>query len=175
MSFQAGLSNSYGHNIEAIIAKKPINEARAIDYGLAVAYEDEYAIVIFYEESVYYWSRRLSLSDQSADDDFYQASETTFFLASELGIRDFVFIRTDYFGGLGEQHVLIVENGTIKSKGYVINDALKSLGVVARERLDEFDTLNLGAYRGMEEYYWEGKHNFSLARPNMLAGRVFKG
>jgi hypothetical protein len=163
-----------GHNIEAIIAKKPINEAKAAAYGLAVAYESDYAIVILFEDSIYYWSCKLDLDFLSIDEDFNEASETAFFLAAELGIEQYAFIRTDYFGGMGYQHALFMEKGALKSKENSINDALKKIGVVAKEGLDEFDTLNLGQYRGMEEYYWEGAQNFALRKVNMLRGKVLK-
>lgn len=132
-------------------------------------------MIILFEESVYYWSRVHSLDFHPLDEERYLSCQTTFFLASELGIVHYAFIRTDCFAGIGVQRTLIMENTTIISKEVRINDALRKFGVLAEKDKDEFNALNLGRYRGMEEYYWDTEHNFALKQPNMLPRKIFKG
>jgi hypothetical protein len=66
------------------------------------------------------------------------------------------YLEAEYFGGAGVQAaavwtrgVLTLEPGTGAPS---INDALRVLGVVAQEGLDQFDTLHLGRCRETERW-----------------------
>jgi hypothetical protein len=73
-------------------------------------------------------------------------------------------VETDYFGGSGNQSAkLFVNNKKVldysdeyyNEKGYMkspINEVLKSLGVIRKEGLDEFDTVGLGKYRSNYDF-----------------------
>lgn len=63
----------------------------------------------------------------------------------------FAAVYTDYFGGLGSQVAVAYRDGAPLDTDGTINDALRALGVVAKPGLDEFDTLELGRYRGIPE------------------------
>ena len=64
-------------------------------------------------------------------------------------------VSTDYFGGSGHQEAkLFVNNKKQYDKSSEfdwsvrpINDVLKSMGIVAKDGQDEFDTIGLGKYR----------------------------
>lgn len=71
-------------------------------------------------------------------------------------------IETDYFGGVGDQAAApylgasVLMNPTTAPIG-PINEALKGLGAIARDPLDEFDSLRLGNYRDFDHLfkaYW---------------------
>jgi hypothetical protein len=77
-------------------------------------------------------------------------------LAAELigqGPARFALIRTEYFGGIGEQWACVFTGANRESsENATINDALRVLGVVAQGKLDEFDTVGLAAHRSAPEY-----------------------
>jgi hypothetical protein len=74
-------------------------------------------------------------------------------------------VSADYFGGCGDQRAIVMLDGTEVSSyddnvSGAINAALRDLGVVAAEGMDEFDTLGLGKERGNEwvsdpDEYWD--------------------
>jgi len=90
------------------------------------------------------------------------------FLESVSLAGDFVYLETDYFGGLGSQtagvfrkgklNTVSVSNGTNIDVSIPyperlfdepINKSLREIGVICKQSLDEFDTLNLSDYRHM--------------------------
>ena len=73
------------------------------------------------------------------------------------------YITTFYFGGLGGQHALVWDKGSVRfspsTQGYnqdwpnsSISQALRLIGVVAEQGMDEFDTVGLGKHR--ETHQW---------------------
>lgn len=68
----------------------------------------------------------------------------------------FAKIKTDYFGGTGEQSSKLYLNGKLifKSKNdNAINEALRLMGVVSKDKMDEFDTVGLGGFRTNESFF----------------------
>lgn len=69
-------------------------------------------------------------------------------------------IITDYFGGYGYQKATLFVNGKSvysKSNEYdfgssPINDVLKKIGVICKNGMDEFDTIELGSFRKNEDF-----------------------
>lgn len=65
------------------------------------------------------------------------------------------YIETDYFGGVGTQGGVLYENGSEKippqTGNGTIDALLKELGVRRNPDKDEFDCLELGKYRHIEE------------------------
>ena len=92
-----------GHNICAIIGKKPINEDNLKKYGLALAYEENFAIIILDQDSIWYWSEKLNFSIESQSENIEWACELIFHFAKEIGLKKYAIIQTDYFGGIGSQ------------------------------------------------------------------------
>jgi len=66
---------------------------------------------------------------------------------------EFAIIQTDYFGGVGNQYANVF-TGTTNTGRHIstINQALKHLGVSAKDGLDEFDTVGLGKIRSQPDY-----------------------
>jgi hypothetical protein len=69
-----------------------------------------------------------------------------------------VYVETDYAGGVGRQAAVLAEGGAIREfwgngevrlvgESTAINQALRRLGVVASDGVDEFDTLGLRGFR----------------------------
>jgi hypothetical protein len=162
-----------GHNICAIVGENPINEEKAREYGLAVIYECNFAIIPLDESSIYYWSNNLSLGTNSESEYLEWACEVTFHFAKEIGLTKYGIIQTDYWCGPGYQSASLYENGKSVLTERTINEILKELGVEREGNLDEFDTLNLGEYRSSEEYYWDS-HNQAEGKSNMIPGRIIK-
>lgn len=162
-----------GHNICALISRKPIDENIINKFQLAVAFEDEFAIVILEIDSIFYWSEKLNLSSDSLNEEIDWACELIFHFAKELKMSKYALIQTNYFAGIGTQSASLYENGTLTIENKSINDILKEIGVKATHLADEFDTLNLGEYRATEYYYWDN-HNIADKKENMIAGRIPK-
>lgn len=161
-----------GHNICAIVGKCPIDEDKVKYYHLAVAYEENFAIVILEMDSIFYWSEKLNKSFESESENIDWACELVFFFANELGMETYAIIQTNYFAGIGDQYASLYKNGKPITSETSINDALQELGVVKGDS-DEFDTINLGKYRQSELYYWD-THNQAEGKPNMIAGKIPK-
>lgn len=73
------------------------------------------------------------------------------------------FVETDYFGGSGAQSAEAfvdgdeaVEARRSRGAGGPINSALRAIGVVKADGMDEFDTIGLGERRSMSDYEPEG-------------------
>jgi hypothetical protein len=73
-----------------------------------------------------------------------------------IGNRKIAYVEADYFGGRGEQIVIIWEG---KKRIYLsdpggneINKVLQNFGVIADKGSDEFDTLSLGRYKKTERW-----------------------
>ena len=162
-----------GHNICAIIGKKPINEDNLKKYGLALAYEENFAIIILDQDSIWYWSEKLNFSIESQSENIEWACELIFHFAKEIGLKKYAIIQTDYFGGIGSQCASLYEDGQIVTPDKSIDEILNLLGVIRIDKKDEFDSINLGEYRDSEYYYWDS-NNWADTKPNMIAGRIFK-
>lgn len=162
-----------GHHLHAIVGKNPINLEKIKSYQLAVAFEDDFVIIILEIESLCYWAEKLNLSTESESDNLDWACELVFYLASELGLQKYALVQTDYFGGMGEQFAALCENGKMITKEKKINEILENLGVKRKFNMDEFDSINLGEYRGTEEYYWDTM-NAASTKSNMIEGRIPK-
>src|SRR6185436_12447340 len=73
------------------------------------------------------------------------------------------YVETDYFGGSGGQSAMAAVDGEItrepqrsRGAGGPINSALRAIGMVKTEGMDEFDTIGLGERRSMNDYEPEG-------------------
>lgn len=66
------------------------------------------------------------------------------------------YLEAEYFGGAGAQVAAVWTRGVLTLEPGAgapsINDALRVLGVVAKDGLDEFDTLHLGRCRETERW-----------------------
>ena len=73
------------------------------------------------------------------------------------------YVETDYFGGAGAQSAEAyvdgeeaVEARRSRGAGGPINSALRAIGVIKAESMDEFDTIGLSERRSMSDYEPEG-------------------
>lgn len=64
---------------------------------------------------------------------------------------EYVRLKTDYFGGAGEQFASFIKNDVV-TECKSIDEALKMLGVVRNTECDEFDTIHLGRYRSNSDF-----------------------
>lgn len=160
-----------GHRISAIIGDNQVNRDKIKEFGLAAAFEDSFVIVILDLYAMCELSEILNKSTDSYSEHPDWDCELTHFMAKEIGLKQFVLIETDYFGGIGEQFASYYDNGKKVLHEVRINEALAYLGVQPKADLDAFDTLNLSEYRNSEYYYWE-QDNRAAGKENMIAGRV---
>ncbi len=144
-----------GHEITGLVARgafEPDAVARfemltkSLDEGLSLAFIDHYFSA--------YWQAKLGetgfMPHKSPRGLLIPDEAVLFRIARELLNHDephFAIIATNYFGGVGTQWAGVYR-GTVREPNInSINDALRSLGVVARDDLDEFDTVGLSRTR----------------------------
>ncbi|MEL7487105.1 MAG: hypothetical protein AAGJ87_07820 [Pseudomonadota bacterium] len=147
-----------GHHISAIITKQNINQKEAEILDLPIITECYATIIPLNSHHCDHWLAALNISNEHFSSMVGDSSITHIF-AKRLGITKFAIVETEYFGGVGEQCAALYENGArlLDPETTNINTALKALGVERRSGKDEFDTINLGAYRFFDdlfEKYW---------------------
>ncbi|BDD08063.1 hypothetical protein FUAX_04950 [Fulvitalea axinellae] len=160
-----------GHHLTALIGKDTISRSKLKEYGLAVAFEKGYAIVILDDEAMDRLDDLLDKDTEALGENIEWDCELTLFLAKEIGLGVFALIKTDYFAGLGEQHACVYDGGDKKLDNVCINTVLRELGVECEGEQDEFDSINLSEYRQSEIYYWN-PGNWADKKENMIGGRV---
>jgi|GEM_PF-2418800 len=160
-----------GHHINAIIGKLPVNEDKIGHYGLATAFEDGFAIILLDEDHIFQWIKISGLDAVNDIDEEVYEGELIHFFAKEIGFSRYAVIKTDYFAGIGEQHAILFDNSKIEMRGS-INQVLGSLGVVVKDKCDEFEQIALDYYRTTEYYYWQSEKNWARLKPNMIPGRM---
>ena len=161
-----------GHVIDAIVGRTPIVEETVRKYGLAVVFENEYAIIFLDPYHIDYWSDYLQLNIESKSEKVNWDCDLVLFWAKELGLSKFAIINTDYFGGIGVQGACVY-NGDIKIMADgSINRALEELGVRYNGKTDPFDVLQLYKYRNTEDYYSE-TFNRAIGKENMIPGKPY--
>lgn len=149
-----------GHCITAIIIKEKYSVEKAQEYdlrGISLGHNLTMFIIDIYY--ITYWQHALGLekhlSISPPHDMLVPTEEAIAHLVKEIASpqTEYILISTDYAGGIGKQYAAILQDlkpsiSTIQS----INDALKHIGIIAREGLDEFDTINLSKYRSTPPY-----------------------
>lgn len=88
-------------------------------------------------------------------------------IAASCGVKEILYISTDYFGGFGEQQAKLVSvtldhkdrKKTIKFKDplFTINKGLAHLGLEPKKDMDQFDILGIGKFRSNEDVLAEFK------------------
>ena len=157
-----------GHNTNALIGRMPINLEKIEFYGLAVAFENDFAIVFLDENHLFHWFKKLKLDYFSNNDNLQYGGDLVKFFAKEIGLKDYVitYLSDTFYGELYEDAVKVDEGK--------INLILERLGVEVYNSQNEFHQLNLDEYRLSECYYWDAKINWAQFRENVIAGRIDK-
>lgn len=87
--------------------------------------------------------------------------------------KTYVSIETDYFGGGGEQNAQLFIDGReeyVPEPDTPIDWALEKLGVVKKDGMDEFDTIQLGRYRTQSDVIDEWSEKFKKDNPKEKSG-----
>jgi hypothetical protein len=150
-----------GHSIAAIILKGDFDKEKAkgfdllptmLDFGLSLFHIDHYYSAC--------WQHKLKTSGQL---DISNIDCIVF--PCEIAISEIIknisnsenpqyaIILTDYFGGVGNQFANVFINSNNADKDITkINQALRHLGVLAKNGQDEFDTIGLDKIRSQPDY-----------------------
>lgn len=148
-----------GHNISAIIGRRNTIQKLADTwiYAPVIELPQEFSMVFLTNTLIESIEEFYHISD-----DFCCPELDSYSTIAEQLLQEFSFhtrlayIETDYFGGVGTQGGVLYENGKIiikpRSGEGTINLLLKELGVMCIRGLDEFDSLNLGNYRHMQDF-----------------------
>src|SRR4051794_13558898 len=134
-----------GHHINAVVLKGPYDRKFAAVFDLKpIRLTDELTMLPLHARYVDHWAEKLGVTG-FVDDVPRLNSNIVHCLLGYLAAEPlFAVIETDYFGGRGTQAAAVyrgmVEVMPPESGGFgPINEALRLLGVTAREDLDEFD------------------------------------
>ncbi len=157
-----------GHNIEAIITKEKPNSEILKSLDIPIIKEGDFNIIPLDSCHLTFWGKKWNTFDEYGE--LFGGINMICLksierLAVELNIADFIIIGTDYHAGIGDQAARVYKDSTFVTikgifygnnfglKGVDINSALKEIGVVKLEDMDEFDTINLSKYRSFESYF----------------------
>ena len=148
-----------GHNIKAIIGKRDDIQKFADnrDYAAMIILPQNFGMVMLTQKLLE--DMEEPSGEHSRDD---PCSELDGLDKTVVGILEqyslhttLVYIETDYFGGAGKQGGVLYTDGretvTAQVGEGTINTLLKELGVSRTPNTDEFDCLELGKYRHMDE------------------------
>lgn len=150
-----------GHNITAVILTGQYDGKLAINYDLH-GIQLGFHLTMFPIDHYYsaYWQKKLNATgylpvSSKAPLIFPNEVVISVLMSNISGLDDplYAIMTTEYFGGVGSQ-CAHVYNGLqlIGESTSDINAALKKLGVIAHQGMDEFDTIALGKYRYQPDY-----------------------
>lgn len=154
------------HDTDILIGQMPINLDKVKEYGLAVAFESDFAIVFLDQYHLLQWSRKLNLEFNPNNENLSLGGELVHFFAKEIGFDEYIiaYLCFGFYGVLYNNSLEVVEGE--------INLVLEKLGVESSIHRSAFHHLNLDEYRMSECYYWEGNSNWANYRKNIIAGHI---
>ena len=119
----------------------PINLEKIKFYGLAVAFESNYAIIFLDDYHLFYWYNKLNLNYSSDNEKLDLGGELVHFLAKEIELEEYLLVY------LNDYYYAEFYKNTIKTDEGDINLMLQKLGVKVIDKQNEFHELNLDEYR----------------------------
>jgi len=150
-----------GHSITAIILKNKFDVDKAKHYDLLPITLD-FGLTLFHIDHYYssFWQYKLKTSGQlelSNIDSVIFPSEIAIYeilkSISNFEKHEYAIIMTDYFGGTGNQFAnVFIESDNADRKITTINQALRHLGVISKNGLDEFVTIGLDKIRTQPDH-----------------------
>lgn len=147
-----------GHHIKAIIGKRPDVQKLADDwvYTKLIELPQEFAMVPMTIRLLEDIEELMEPSGSASQSELDGLDGSVICLLEQYSFRTkLAYIETDYFGGFGTQGGVLYENGQEEIPPKVgsgtINVLLKELGAWRKPDVDEFDCLELGKYRHIEE------------------------
>jgi len=157
-----------GHNTNALIGKMSINLEKIKFYGLAVAFENDYAIIFLDESHLFHWYFKLKLDYHSDNEKLELGGELVHFFAKEIGLEEYLLVHLSHY------YYAELYKNTIRTDEGEINLMLRKIGVEVIDKRNEFDELNLNEYRMPECFYWEGDANWAKLYKNIIGGYINK-
>jgi hypothetical protein len=154
------------HDTNILIGRQPVNLEKVNDYGLAVAFEDEFAIIFLDQQHLSYWYDKLKLWYYSENKELEFGGDLVHFFALEIGLNNYVIAKLDAY-----DYGVLYHNSNAIDEGY-INPILKRLGVKATNKENEFHQLNLDDYRYTECYYVESYRQRMTFNENIILGKI---
>lgn len=149
------------HSITAIILKGDFDNEKAKRYDLLPTLLD-FGLSLFHIDHYYSacWQHKLKTSGQldiSNIDCIVFPSEIALLEIikniSNSENPEYAIILTDYFGGVGNQYAnVFIDSNNADRNITTINQALRHLGVLAKNGQDEFDSIGLDKIRSQPDY-----------------------
>ena len=149
-----------GHHISAIVCKPSADIERILEFDLRIIPTGVFVIIPMNASHSDDWTDRLELGFSDGRSKVILDGPFAHHVATIAAEGEYALIETDYFGGTGDQVAAVYRKGLdlplIASERVpvgAINEALRAIGVHARNGADEFDTLGLGRYRDFEDCF----------------------
>lgn len=147
-----------GHCIKAVIGKRPDIQRLAEDWVCAklTGLPQDFAMVPVTIRLLEDVEECIELDEIEGFPGLDGLDSSVLWLLENYSFRTkLAYIETDYFGGVGTQGGVLYENGHEKispqTGSGTVNVLLKELGAWRKPNADEFDCLELGKYRHIEE------------------------
>ncbi|MFA7650119.1 MAG: hypothetical protein WCY06_07305 [Flavobacteriaceae bacterium] len=160
------------YSTDFLVGKMPVNLEKVNEYGLAVAIENDFAIIFLDQTHLFHSSIKFNHLKYHSDNDKMEfGGDLVHFFAKEIGLKDYVIMHFSYNntdGFYGEFY----KDAQKEDEGENINDLLKKLGVVVSDKEDEFHQLNFREYSSGSYFYLVGDANRANRYNNVIAGRI---
>lgn len=155
-------------DINFLIGKMPVNLDKVKEYGLAVATESDFAIIILDYHHLFHSSIKLNIKTFISDsNEMDYGGDLVHFFAKEVGFTDYAVVQLT-----GVVYGELYKNALKIDEGDDINYLLRQLGVVISDNEDEFSQLNLKEYKAGLRFYLEGTDNYANRYSNVIAGNI---
>lgn len=160
------------YSTDFLVGKMPINLEKVNEYGLAVAIENDFAIIFLDQFHLFHSSIKFNHLKYHSDNDKMEfGGDLVHFFAKEIGLKDYVIMHFNYttYEFYGE----LYKDAQKEDEEENINDLLKKIGVIVSDKEDEFHQLNFREYSSSgSSFYLEGDANRTNRYNNVIAGRI---
>ncbi len=159
------------YDTDFLVGKMPVNLDKVNEHGLAVAIENDFALVFLDQFHLFHNSIKFNRMKYHSDNEEMEfGGDLVHFFAKEIGLKDYVIMHYnytfyDFYGELYNDAQKVDEEKNI-------NDLLRKLGVVVSDKEDEFSQLNFKEYSSGYCFYEIGRADYISRYKNATAGRI---
>lgn len=149
-----------GHNISALVCRPSPRLDSLAEFGLPVIPAGDFVVIPMDPHHDDAWTERLGLEYGEELSEVLIDGPFAHYVAGIAADGDYVLLETNYFGGTGYQVAAVFRIGdptprfaSAQVSEGAINEALRRIGVQAREGADEFVTIGLGKYGDFMDFF----------------------
>lgn len=159
------------YDTDFLVGKMPINLDKLNELGLAVAIENDFAIIFLDQFHLFHSSIKFNRMKYHSDNEKMGfGGDLIHFFAKEIALQDYVILHLKNYSSAfyGEFY----QDAQKVAEGEDLNDLLRKLGVKISDKEDEFNQLNFKEYQRGYCFYQVGKEEYLNNFKNVIAGRI---